>query len=58
MSVSIRLEKVTSVFSSPVKTFVLHLHASLYLFGLSCICYTGNDDCCPRGTAQPPDNWL
>ena len=45
MSILIRLEKIASVFSSPV-FFALHLHTTLYLFGLSCFCFAGNDDCC------------
>ena len=38
------------------KTFAMHLHTSLYLFGLSCICFAGNDDCCSSGAQQFFDN--
>ena len=57
MSILIRLEKIASVFSSPV-LFCLDLHTSLYLFALSCICFAGNDDCCSSGAQQLFDNWL
>ena len=52
MSMLIRLEKTASVPSSAILNIVLHLHASLYLFGLSCICFAGNDDCCPSAAGQ------
>ena len=58
MSVLIRLEEIAPMISSAAQNIVLHLHASLYLFGFSCICFAGNDDCCPGAAAQSFDNWL